>query len=220
MELLCVFASMAALFLFCAFLTLRCGLHSALAPLTALSAAVLWLTLWGMAGPLLAGAWILFAAFAALGIWALWPCKGARPAYAKLASPGAILFWGMTAAFAVYFFLRQPMATGFDELNLWATAVKVTKVDNSLYSNAVLGTPWAVTQNPGLPLLSYFFSFFGAYADWKIYLAYNALAFAVFAAVLGGMGFSRWRLAVPLAAVLWCVPYFLSLIHISEPTRH
>ncbi len=210
MELLCVFASMAALFLFCAFLTLRCGLHSALAPLTALSAAVLWLTLWGMAGPLLAGAWILFAAFAALGIWALWPRKGARPEYAKLASPGAILFWGMTAAFAVYFFLRQPMATGFDELNLWATAVKVTKVDNSLYSNAVLGTPWAVTQNPGLPLLSYFFSFFGAYADWKIYLAYNALAFAVFAAVLGGMGFSRWRLAVPLAAVLWCVPYFFT----------
>ena len=210
MELLCVFASMAALFLFCAFLTLRCGLHSALAPLTALSAAVLWLTLWGMAGPLLAGAWILFAAFAALGIWALWPRKGARPEYAKLASPGAILFWGMTAAFAVYFFLRQPMATGFDELNLWATAVKVTKVDNSLYSNAVLGTPWAVTQNPGLPLLSYFFSFFGAYADWKIYLAYNALAFAVFTAVLGGMGFSRWRLAVPLAAVLWCVPYFFT----------
>lgn len=210
MELLCVFASMAALFLFCAFLTLRCGLHSALAPLTALSAAVLWLTLWGMAGPLLAGAWILFAAFAALGLWALWPRKGAGPDYKKLASPGAVLFWGMTAAFAVYFFVRQPMATGFDELNLWATAVKVTKVDNSLYSNAVLGTPWAVTQNPGLPLLSYFFCFFGSYADWKIYLAYNALAFAVFAAVLGGMGFSRWRLAVPTAAVLWCVPYFFT----------
>lgn len=210
MELLCVFASMAALFLFCAFLTLRCGLHSALAPLTALSGAVLWLTLWGMAGPLLAGAWILFAAFAGLGIWALWPRKGAKPDYKKLASPGAVLFWGMTAAFAVYFFIRQPMATGFDELNLWATAVKVTKVDNSLYSNAVLGTPWAVTQNPGLPLLSYFFCFFGSYADWKIYLAYNALAFAVFAAVLGGLGFSRWRLAVPLAAVLWCVPYFFT----------
>ena len=210
MELLCVFASMAALFLFCAFLTLRCGLHSALAPLTALSVAVLWLTLWGMAGPLLAGAWILFAAFAALGLWALWPRKGAGPDYKKLASPGAVLFWGMTAAFAVYFFVRQPMATGFDELNLWATAVKVTKVDNSLYSNAVLGTPWAVTQNPGLPLLSYFFCFFGSYADWKIYLAYNALAFAVFAAVLGGMGFSRWRLAVPMAAVLWCVPYFFT----------
>ena len=99
MELLCVFASMAALFLFCAFLTLRCGLHSALAPLTALSAAVLWLTLWGMAGPLLAGAWILFAAFAVLGIWALWPRKGAKPDYKKLASPGAVLFWGIGEVF-------------------------------------------------------------------------------------------------------------------------
>ena len=35
MELLCVLAALAVLFLFCAFLTLRCGLHSALAPLTA-----------------------------------------------------------------------------------------------------------------------------------------------------------------------------------------
>ena len=99
MELLCVFASMAALFLFCAFLTLRCGLHSALAPLTALSGAVLWLTRWGMAGPLRAGAWILFAAFAGLGIWALWPRKGAKPDSKKLVSPGAVLFWGIGEVF-------------------------------------------------------------------------------------------------------------------------
>ena len=212
MELLCVFAALAAVFLFSAFLTLKCGLHSALAPLTALAVAVFWLTVWGMAGPLLAGAWLLYAAFAGLGLWALWPRKdpAKRPDYRALLTPGAVLFYGMTAAFAVYFFIRQPMATGFDELNLWATAVKVTKVDNSLYATATLGTPWAVTQNPGLPLLSYFFSFFGSYADWKIYLAYNALAFAVFAAVLGTLGFSRFRIAVPLAAVLWCVPYFFT----------
>ena len=212
MELLCVFAALAAVFLFSAFLTLKCGLHSALAPLTALAVAVLWLTVWGMAGPLLAGARLLYAAFAGLGLWALWPRKdpAKRPDYRALLTPGAVLFYGMTAAFAVYFFIRQPMATGFDELNLWATAVKVTKVDDSLYATATLGTPWAVTQNPGLPLLSYFFSFFGSYADWKIYLAYNALAFAVFAAVLGTLGFSRFRIAVPLAAVLWCVPYFFT----------
>ena len=212
MELLCVFAAMAVLFLFGAFLTLKCGLHSALAPLVSLAVAVFWLTLWGMAGPLLAGAWLLYLLFAGLGIWALWPRRNParRPDYRRLVSPGALLFWGLTAAFAVYFFLRQPMATGFDELNLWATAVKVTKVSNSLYSNVQLGTPWAVTQNPGLPMLSYFFSFLGAYADWKIYLAYNALAFAVFGAVLGTLTFSRFRVAVPLAAALWCVPYFFT----------
>ena len=40
MELLCVFAAMAVLFLFGAFLTLKCGLHSALAPLVSLAVAV------------------------------------------------------------------------------------------------------------------------------------------------------------------------------------
>ena len=136
MELLCVFAALAAVFLFSAFLTLKCGLHSALAPLTALAVAVFWLTVWGMAGSLLAGAWLLYAAFAGLGLWALWPRKdpAKRPDYRALLTPGAVLFYGMTAAFAVYFFIRQPMATGFDELNLWATAVKVTKVDDSLYA--------------------------------------------------------------------------------------
>ena len=36
MELLCIFAALAVLFLFCAFLTFKCNLHAALAPLTAL----------------------------------------------------------------------------------------------------------------------------------------------------------------------------------------
>ena len=44
MELLCIFAALAVLFLFCAFLTLKCNLHAALAPLTALGIAVAWLT--------------------------------------------------------------------------------------------------------------------------------------------------------------------------------
>ena len=213
MELLCVFAALAAVFLFSAFLTLKCGLHSALAPLTALAVAVFWLTVWGMAGPLLAGAWLLYAAFAGLGLWALWPRRdpAKRPDCRALLTPGAVLFYGMTAAFAVYFFIRQPMATGFDELNLWATAVKVTKVDNSLYSTATLGTPWAVTQNPGLPLISYFFQFFGSYADWKIYLAYDALYFACFTAVLSALPWKKWRAAVPLAAVLWCTPFFFTI---------
>lgn len=69
------------------------------------------------------------------------------------------------------------MATDFDELSLWATAVKITKVNDSLYATAKLGTPWAATQNPGLPLLAYFFQFFGDYADWKIYVGYDILYF-------------------------------------------
>ena len=65
-------------------------------------------------------------------------------------------------------------------------------------------------QNPGLPLLAYFFQFFGDYADWKIYVAYDILYFSAFAAVLGALPRSRWQAAVPMAAVLWCVPFFFT----------
>ena len=116
----------------------------------------------------------------------------------------------MALAFTVYFFVRQPMATDFDELSLWATAVKITKVNDSLYATAELGTPWAATQNPGLPLLAYFFQFFGDYADWKIYVGYDILYFSVFAAVVGAVPREKWRVAVPMAAVLWCVPFFFT----------
>ena len=159
MELLCIFAALAVLFLFCAFLTLKCNLHAALAPLSALGIAVAWLTAAGMANLLLPGTVLLWAVFAGSGVWALVPHKGQRPAYRRLVTPGAVLFWGMALAFAVYFFIRQPLATKYDELSLWATAVKVTKADNRLYALATLGTPWPQTQNPGLPLLAYFFQF-------------------------------------------------------------
>lgn len=211
MELLCIFAALAVLFLFCAFLTLKCNLHAALAPLTALGIAVAWLTAAGMANLLLPGTVLLWAVFAGSGVWALVPHKGQRPAYRRLVTPGAVLFWGMALAFAVYFFIRQPLATKYDELSLWATAVKVTKADNRLYALATLGTPWPQTQNPGLPLLSYFFQFLGHYADWKIYVAYDVLAAAVFAAVLGGLNFRQYRIAVPLAAICWFAPWFLTV---------
>lgn len=211
MELFCVLVSVLALFLLCAALTLKARVPAGMAPLTALSGIVAVFTLAGMAGVLYPAAWAVYLLCMAGGIWAFWPRKGAAPDWRALFTPGSVLFWGMTVAFAVYFSIRQPMATGFDELNLWATAVKITKVDNSLYSTATLGTPWAVTQNPGLPLLSYFFQFFGNYTDWKIYLAYDALYFACFAAVLSALPWKKWRVAVPLAAVLWCTPFFFTI---------
>ena len=211
MELFCVLVSVLALFLLCAALTLKARVPAGMAPLTALSGIVAVFTLAGMAGVLYPAAWAVYLLCLAGGIWAFWPRKGTAPDWRALFTPGSVLFWGMTVAFAVYFSIRQPMATGFDELNLWATAVKITKVDNSLYSTATLGTPWAVTQNPGLPLLSYFFQFFGNYTDWKIYLAYDALYFACFAAVLSALPWKKWRVAVPLAAVLWCTPFFFTI---------
>lgn len=212
MELLCVMAALAALFLGSAALTLKARIPAGLAPLVTLSCIVAVLTLAGMAGVLYPAAWAVYALCAAGGVWALLPPKEDKNRYyAQLATPGSVTFWALALAFAVYFFVRQPMATVSDEFSLWATAVKVTKVDNSLYSTATLGTPWAVTQNPGLPLLSYFFQFFGQYADWKIYLAYDVLFFAVYAAVLSVLPWKQWRVAVPMAAVLWVTPFFFTV---------
>ena len=210
MELLCVMAAVAALFCGCAVLTLKCRVPASVAPLTALSAIVAVLTLAAMAGVLYPAAWLLYLLCLAGGVWVAASCRGSTGAAQRLFTPGSVLFWGMALAFTVYFFVRQPMATDFDELSLWATAVKITKVNDSLYATAELGTPWAATQNPGLPLLAYFFQFFGDYADWKIYVGYDILYFSVFAAVVGAIPREKWRVAVPMAAVLWCVPFFFT----------
>ena len=86
MELLCIFAALAVLFLFCAFLTFKCNLHAALAPLSALGIAVAWLTAAGMANLLLPGTVLLWAVFAGSGVWALVPNKGQDPSYRRLRS--------------------------------------------------------------------------------------------------------------------------------------
>ena len=210
MELLCVLFAVAALFCGCAVLTLKCRVPAAVAPLTALSLIVAVLTLAAMAGVLYPAAWAVYGLCLAGGVWVLATRKKHTDALQMLFTPGSVLFWGMALAFTVYFFVRQPMATDFDELSLWATAVKITKVNNDLYATAELGTPWAATQNPGLPLLAYFFQFLGDYADWKIYVGYDILYFSVFAAVVGAIPRSKWRVAVPMAAALWCVPFFFT----------
>ena len=211
MELLCVLAAVLALFALCAVLTLKCRVPAAAAPLVALGCIVAALTLAAMAGALYPAVWALYLLCLAGGVWLILTRKQHSGAARKLFTPGSVLFWGAALGLTVYFFIRQPLAGDYDELSLWATAVKITKVNNDLYATAKLGTPWAATQNPGLPLLSYFFQFLGQYADWKIYVAYDILYFAVFAAVLGALPWDQWRSAVPMAAVLWCVPFFFTV---------
>ena len=133
MELLCVLFAVAALFCGCAVLTLKCRVPAAVAPLTALSLIVAVLTLAAMAGVLYPAAWAVYALCLAGGVWVLLTRKKHTDAPQMLFTPGSVLFWGMALAFTVYFFARQPMAADFDELSLWATAVKITKVNNDLY---------------------------------------------------------------------------------------
>lgn len=203
--------SLCALALLCAFLTLRCRLPGALAPLTALGCISLWLTLAGMAGLLLPAAWLLLALSAALGVWALAGQKGGKALLARLFTPGAALFWTLTVSFAVYFAIRQPLFSDFDEFSFWGPAAKLTCLDHSLYTTGEIGWAWQATQTPGLIVLSYFVQFLGRFAPWKVYLAYDMLLFACFAAVLGGLEWKRYALAVPLAVACWLSPWFFTV---------
>lgn len=214
MQFFDVILSLAALFGLGAFLTLRCRLPGALAPLAGLSLVSLWFTLAGMAGLLRPAGWLALALGFGLGIWAFWPRRGqklsARQALGQIFTPGAALFWGLTLAFLVYFAIRQPLFSDFDEFSFWGTAAKLTKVNDTLYTECEVGWAWQATQNPGLITLSYFLQFLGSFAPWKVYLAYDALLFACFGAVLGATGWKKYENAVALGLICWCVPWFFT----------
>lgn len=217
-----VVIALAALFAACAWLTLKARLPAALAPLCALSAASLALLAGGMAGVLRPAGWAIYALCFALGAWALAgalrPQAGGQPLGARCAAaarqlftPGAAVFWALTIGFAVYFAVRQPLFSDYDEFSLWGTAAKITSTQNVLYTEGSIGWPWQATQNCGLMLLSYFMQFFGSFAAWKTYVAYDVLLFACFAAVLGGVKWKDYALAVPAAVICWLTPFLLTV---------
>lgn len=200
--------SFTALFGLCAFLTLKARLHSALAPLAALGITSIWFTLAGVADLLVAGGWVFYLAAWGLGVFAL---VTKRSEARRLLSPGAVVFWGLAVSFAVYFSIRQPMFHDFDEFSFWGPAAQMTSTTDHLYTICEYGTPWQATQNCGLIVLSYFVQFFGAFAPFKVYLAYDLLLFACIAALVGVIGFKYYRLALPMAVIGWCTPWFFTV---------
>ena len=199
-----------ALFGLCAFLTCKTRLHSALAPLVALSSISVWLTLAGIWDVLRPGGWLLMLVCAGLGVWALVSCRNTPERYKALVSPGMLVFWGLTVYFGVYFMIRQPMFSEFDEFSFWGTAAQMTCTTDRLYTVAEYGTPWLPTQNPGLILLGYFVQFFGAFMPGKVYLAYDMLLFACIAALVGAVEGKNYKLAVPLAVLGFLTPWAMT----------
>lgn len=207
-----IIVSLLALFCLTAAFVLWGGLHSALAPLAALSVITLWLTLAGMAGLLLPALIVGMLACFGLGIGALWCRRKQMPsAWEQLFSPGAALFWGMTLLFAVYFALRQPMFHDYDEFSFWGTAAKLTCTGHQLFTTAEIGWPWQASQNPGMIVLAYFVQGLGSFAPWKVYLAYDMLLFSCFSAVLGNIKWKEYALWVPASVVCWTSLWFFTV---------
>ena len=158
-----VVLAFAALFGLAAFFTLRCRVHSALSPLVSLCSVSLVLAAAGVAGVLRPAVWAVYLLCFVLGAAALRQKWQNRKA---LCTPGAVLFWTMSAAFAVYFALRQPLFTDFDEMSFWGTAAKLTHETGGLYTVAPVSWPWQATQSPCLITLGYFVQALGRYGDW------------------------------------------------------
>ncbi len=201
--------SLGALFLLCAFFTLKAGLHSALAPLVSLSCISSWFAVAGVADLLKPAGWVLYLVCLGLGIWAFWGCRE-KARWKQLISPGAMVFWVLAVFFAVYFSVRQPMFSEFDEFSFWGTAAQMTKTTDRLYTVGEYGTPWLPSQNPGLVMLGYFAQFFGRFAHFKVYLGYDLMLFACIAALVGVVEMKNYKLAVPLAVIGWLTPWFLT----------
>lgn len=198
-ELFGLLVMLAALFGMSTVLTRRAGVGSAAAPLAALALAELVLLASGLLG-VLRPAGLALAALGLLGggLEAVLAKKKGQgcPFAAALESPAAKLFWAAALALAVGLWLLRPEFLNFDEYSFWGTAAKLTCENDALYTVCDTGLPWQMTELAALPLASYFFQLFGAFAPWRAIFAADLLMLAAVAATAGCA--KRARLACPL----------------------
>lgn len=211
-ELFGLLVMLAALFGMSAALTRRAGLSSSAAPLAALALAELVLLAAGMLGILRPAG----LALAALGLLAggleaaLAKKKGQGcPLAAALESPAAKLFWAAALALALGLWLLRPEFLNFDEYSFWGTAAKLTSETGALYTVCDTGLPWQMTELAALPLASYFFQMFGAFAPWRAIFAADLLMLAALAAAAGCA--KKARLAGPLFLAGLTVPTLVTV---------
>lgn len=220
MQVLDAVLALAAFLGLCIFFNRRCGIAGGRTPLLTAALIMLWLTVFGVAGALRCGGWLLYLLSAAAWVLAFLPKKellspsAARPV---LFDFGFSLFCLLSAVTLAVFAVRQPQFAEWDELSFWGTAAKLLKLNDALYTTATVGWDWVGAQQPGAILSGYFFQFFGSFAPWKTFLGYDVLLYAAYAAVLSAISGTRlrslWRqYPLALAGALLCVlcPFFLT----------
>ncbi|MEG0769094.1 MAG: hypothetical protein RSG59_04145 [Ruthenibacterium sp.] len=200
-----IMISFAAVAVLAAFVARRTKLPSALAPLPVLCGVMVFTVLCGYLGLLPLAVWTLYALAAAALLSMLITAK--KGGFRALLTPGFVLFCVCGVACLALLAARKPVPQGWDEFSLWATAAKLTKSSNGIFSAAASGYPWPNTQKPGLPTLSYFFNFFGEYAAWRMYAAYDLLMISVWAAAVGSLRWRDWKIVVPTSLAMFLLQY-------------
>ncbi len=199
------FLSFFAIVVLSAFIARKTQINAGFMPIFVMSAVMVFCVLLGYLGFLPFAVIVIFIlAFAALLHMILTYKKGG---FDVLLTPGFMLFCFAGLAFIAYLSIRTPIAHDWDELSMWATAAKLTKEGNAIFSSVPSGFPWPTTQKPGLPTLSYFFNFFGDFEAFRVYAAYDLLIVSVWSAAISGLKRKHWFLAVPCSIMMFLLNY-------------
>lgn len=198
--------SFGALVTLCAWLARTATLPSGLAPLPVCCGVMALLVFGGYLNLLEQTGWLVLLLAAAALVHMVLTRK--RGGFRALLTPGLVLFCMAGAAFILFLAIRQPIAQEWDEFSLWAPAARLTVDYNEIYTQAPNGWPWMSTQKPGLPTFSYFLNFFGEYAAWRMYAAYDVLLVAVWSAAIGSFTWAEWKLAMPTTLTMFLLHYF------------
>lgn len=201
--------SLAALLVLSFALVKFCRVPAGAAPVTALCGIMLWVSTLACFNAVRAAGWCVFAFSAVLAALCAWRFK--KEDLTILKDPALIAFAVLSVLLLLLFAVRQPIYTTWDEYSFWGTATRIVKLNDLLYTVSEIGWAWPATQKPGLILLSYFFEFFGEYAEWRAIYAYDVLMLAAFCGIVSAAGVKKWHVMVPALALCVLIPYACTL---------
>lgn len=174
----------------CAFIKCFFDENCTFAPLSVISALMLWFTLFGYADRLFIGGviWLCVsgAALAAVAYKVIKEKAAAKEKIAAVFSPDIIIFASLCIVFAFLLESQNAMFIRWDEFSFWGSAAKVTVLTDRLYTYGAFSLTNRLAYPCALPVLCYAFEFLGGeFCEWAAYAAYNTLIFAAVAAVSG-----------------------------------
>ncbi len=186
------------------------GLPSDLMPLASLATVVVALAVFGMVGLLVPGGYLVLLASLSLGVYSFIK-MGYKAVYKAMISVGFLVFLIFGLAALVWFGVRMPLFSQWDEFSFWGTVVKMMKLQGELYTTAEAGWFWTATEMPALPLLGWFVQLLSAeFLPWAVLFVYALLVFACASALVACVGHNLYA-ALPLSAVGLLLPFvFLS----------
>lgn len=182
-------------------------------PLTVLCGMIVTACTAGCLGHLRAGVFLILALALAALVWtgvSLYR-GGAAQARKKLracVTPAWVIALGGSLVLALFLAWQNPLPTQWDEFSFWATAAKVVKENDALYTLVAQTNLEARSYPAALPVLSYLFQWAApAFRPWLLYAAYGTVYFGVFGAMAGLLGRGRWRWAAFAALVCGLAPF-------------